>query len=264
MRKFVVSDLYGDKEMYDIIMSYLEHISLLDDVYLMINGNLITDISSEIFQDIQERIMGKGSIKIEYLGGNQELILYQNTKNEFLGDLNTYYLFSEGIYYRQLLMAHGDVPKNTHDPMKIKDNNAEVFDVVGRRLDLLDRNFSTRHFRGVLGRGELNQSFYFLIKGNTPICNDYGFFINNYEHSITIDGGCRNYLSGDSSYDHVPLLEIEEGQITIFIFNHSGEIQSGFVFDGNLKELSLEDLIHKNSLFDFTEESNKKFVKELR
>ena len=32
MRKFIVSDLHGNGEVYDSILAYLENISLIDDV----------------------------------------------------------------------------------------------------------------------------------------------------------------------------------------------------------------------------------------
>ena len=41
MRKFIVSDLHGNGEVYDSIISYLENISLIDKVELYINGDLI-------------------------------------------------------------------------------------------------------------------------------------------------------------------------------------------------------------------------------
>ena len=41
MRKFIVSDLHGNGEVYDSIMAYLENISLSEEVELYINGDLI-------------------------------------------------------------------------------------------------------------------------------------------------------------------------------------------------------------------------------
>ena len=82
MRKFIASDLHGNGEVYDSIMAYLENISLIDDVELYINGDLIDRglDSFRVFEDAIERINGKGNIKIIYLGGNHELSMYKALK----------------------------------------------------------------------------------------------------------------------------------------------------------------------------------------
>ena len=272
MRKYIVSDLCGDREIYDIIMSYLEDVSLLEDVLLVINGNLIHHISSyEMLEDVQERIEGKGNVRIEYLGGNQELKIYQELMavtphsklTQFFGNLNISYQFPESIHHRPFLVAHGEAPK-TFESLKIKDNNEEVFNIVGRRFDLMDRNFSTRQFRGALGKNHLNHRNCFLFKGNAPVDNENGFFYHSYEHSMTIDGGCKNYVEGDNSFDHVPLVEIEEGKATIFIFNHKGDIINVFSFDGNLHEISFHDFHEKKLFLNSIRDFQKKLVKELR
>ena len=57
MRKFIVSDLHGNGEVYDSIMAYLENISLIEDVELYINGDLIDRglDSFRMFEDIIEK-----------------------------------------------------------------------------------------------------------------------------------------------------------------------------------------------------------------
>ena len=79
MRKFIVSDLHGNGEVYDSMMAYLENIALLDDVELYINGDLIDRglDSYRMLCDVRDRILGKGNIRIHYLGGNHELMMYQ-------------------------------------------------------------------------------------------------------------------------------------------------------------------------------------------
>ena len=77
MRKFIVSDLHGNGEVYDSIISYLENISLIDKVELYINGDLIDRgiDSMRMLEDVKERCEGKGNIKVHYLGGNHELLM---------------------------------------------------------------------------------------------------------------------------------------------------------------------------------------------
>lgn len=268
MRKFVVSDLYGDREMFSMIFSYLENLSLQEDVLLIINGNLVDGNSFQILDDICEKINHTPSLQIQYIGGNKELELYQKLpKNHewssFLGNLDTYYLGEECIFHRPILIAHGSAPMNTIS-MKIKDNNAIVFDVVNKRLDLFNQDFATRKFHGVLGRGGFYNPSYFLIKGGTPIHNPYGFFYNSYEHYLVIDGGCQYYLRGDVSYDHVPLVEIEDERITLLTFNHQNEILSGFVFDGQLKEMDEEEIQQKRIYLGEYLLDSRREVKELR
>lgn len=79
MRKFIVSDLHGNGEVYDSIMAYLENISLTEDVELYINGDLIDRglDSFRMLTDTINRIAGKKNIKINYLAGNHELMMYE-------------------------------------------------------------------------------------------------------------------------------------------------------------------------------------------
>ena len=79
MRKYIVSDLHGNGEVYDSIIAYLENISLFDDVELYINGDLIDRglDSYRMLEDVMERVDGKGDIKVILLGGNHELMMYQ-------------------------------------------------------------------------------------------------------------------------------------------------------------------------------------------
>jgi len=258
MRKFVVSDLCGDQRMYDLIISYLENVSLIDDVLLIINGNLINhDDFYELLEDVYERTMKNESFQIKYLGGSQELRIYQEKGDfhSFLGDLDISYESREYMCHRPIVITSGDIPKKR---VKIRDNNSYVIDAVSRKLDLMDRNFATRTFRGIIGRNGYRNE-YFMIKGNCPIDNDYGFFYNAYEHYLTIDGGCGK----ESSFPHVPLVEIEENKLTILIFNDENEITSGFVLEKELKELDENELERKRCFLGNGFYENR-MVKELR
>ena len=79
MRKYIVSDLHGSGEVYDSIMGYLENVSLVDDVELYINGDLIDRglDSFRMLEDVIDRVHGKGSVQVYYLAGNHELMFYQ-------------------------------------------------------------------------------------------------------------------------------------------------------------------------------------------
>lgn len=79
MRKFIVSDLHGNGEVYDSIISYLENISLIEDIELYINGDLIDRglDSYRMLEDVIERINNPGKLRINYLAGNHELLMYR-------------------------------------------------------------------------------------------------------------------------------------------------------------------------------------------
>ena len=79
MKKFIISDLHGSGEVYDSIMGYLDNLSLIEDIELYINGDLIDRglDSYYMLRDVIDRCNGKGNIKINYLAGNHELMFYQ-------------------------------------------------------------------------------------------------------------------------------------------------------------------------------------------
>ena len=212
MRKFVVSDLYGDREMFSILSSYLDKID--DDVLLILNGNIVREDDYSILEDIQH-----SNISILYLGGNIEYNLYHNSGCSYFGNLDSYCLLREGIYCRRYMISHGDIPFNESN--KIRDCS---YDTVCRRRDLFDRNFSTRQYMGSFNYHRYHNHSYFLIKGGVPIHNKDGFYYDNYEHILNIDGGCRNYINGDLEYDHVPLVELRDGFVIVRVVNHKGEV----------------------------------------
>ena len=90
MRKFIISDLHGNGNIYKTVMSYLDNISSKEDITLYINGDLIDRglDSVNMLLDVKRRIT-KGPFKIVYLGGNHELMMYQIFQKRIRG-LNTY------------------------------------------------------------------------------------------------------------------------------------------------------------------------------
>ena len=98
MRKFIISDLHGNGEVYDSVMAFLESISMEEKVELYINGDLIDwgFDSYRMLLDIQERMKGKGNVKIHYLGGNHEWLLHQAMKNK---KPHYYYFFVSQLFY---------------------------------------------------------------------------------------------------------------------------------------------------------------------
>ena len=78
MRKFVVSDLHGDYNIYMSIISYLENISKEEEVELYINGDLIDRgiYSADLLIDVKKRIENNYPFKIIYLAGNHEQLMW--------------------------------------------------------------------------------------------------------------------------------------------------------------------------------------------
>ncbi|MBP5678900.1 MAG: metallophosphoesterase [Bacilli bacterium] len=79
MRKFIVSDLHGNGDVYDSIMAYLDHRSQSEKVLLYINGDLIDRglDGYRMLMDVKDRMEHPGNLEIHYLGGNRELMMYQ-------------------------------------------------------------------------------------------------------------------------------------------------------------------------------------------
>ena len=157
MRKFIVSDLEGDGVIYDSIIGYLENISLVDDVELYINGDLMDRGLDgwRMLNDVVDRVNGKGNIKVNYLGGTHELIMYRALKKrkpgewidqwsdwmlnggwvieseldlledkaeeacdffrDFIGNLDVYKKFDEKINGNNILLVHASSPNEIFD-----------------------------------------------------------------------------------------------------------------------------------------------------
>ncbi|MBR1376845.1 MAG: hypothetical protein IJ565_03425 [Bacilli bacterium] len=82
MRNFIVSDLHGDGNAYNSIISYLENVASSSDeeVTLYINGDLIDRgyDSARMLLDVISRMINSGPFKVEYLAGNHELMMWQD------------------------------------------------------------------------------------------------------------------------------------------------------------------------------------------
>ena len=277
MRKFIVSDLHGDGNVYDSIISYLENIynETNEDITLYINGDLIDrgyDVARMLL-DVRDRIISDKGIKIEYLGGNHELLMYQalrkgitntwpkhsdwfdnggfmtaysledtlyNYDNEqfnkqlkelfdFISNLKIYHKFKETIDNKKIVLVHSKCPYKVEDecPLRIKDNNLKVHNLVWTRKD--------DFFRNNIGHPD-----YFTIIGHTPLKDKYGYHYYKDENYLNIDGGCAGYVLG-YDYDHVPLVEINDNYLTILTFNNNNEIIYGNYFK-DYKSIPIEDL----------------------
>ena len=309
MRKFIVSDLHGNGEVYDSIMGYLDNIALVDDVELYINGDLIDRglDGLRMLEDVKERIEGKGSIKINYLGGNHELMMYQalmkrkpgkainhwsdwmnnggwviegeldarddgEEKMEelkyFLGNLDIYKKFGEVVAGNNILLVHAQAPKEVKDicDMKISDNNLAVDKAVWTRVE--ERDPLIFGIGKIIGYNRIGLDGYLTIVGHTPVKNYKGFKYNDKDNYFNIDGGCAGYACGMfEEYDHVLLVEVEDGKLTLLTFNHNNEIINGYSYNGQLVKLNEDDLEKKKLFIDHTydncREKSKQLIKEI-
>ncbi len=306
MRKYIVSDLHGNGEVYDSIMGYLDNVSLVDDVELYINGDLI-DRGLDGFRmlnDVIERINGKGNVKIHYLGGNHELMMYQallkrkpggsidhwcdwmnnggwvieaeldaledeilidNLYKPFLGELEIYKEFDEKINGNNILLVHAAPPKDVYDNchLKIKDNNLEVEDCVWKR----ENEYDGFLIPIIVGKNDLSKDGYLIIKGHTPLKEISGYLYDEEQNVLNIDGGCAYYAIGNFKVDHVPLVEVEDGRLSILTFNHNNEIIDGHYFDGRFSTMTEEELKKCDEFIDHNydncRDKNKKLIKEI-
>lgn len=304
MKTFIVSDLHGNGEVYDSIMGYLDNVSLVEDVELYINGDLI-DRGLDGFRmlnDVIERINGKGNIKIHYLGGNHELMMYEALLNrkpgqsvdtwcnwlnnggwiiegeldaleddsmldryrDFLGELEIYKRFDEKIKDNNILLVHAASPRDIYDEchLKIKDNNQEVFDCVWKREWEYEGFFCLEP----VSKNDLSKEGYFIIKGHTPLKEEFSY--DEEQNYLNIDGGCAYYALSRFEVDHVPLVEVHDGSIDLMIFNHNNEIINGYYFDGEIKSMDEDDLLKKKAFidhqYDNCAEKNKQLIQELQ
>ena len=298
MRKFIVSDIHGNGDIYDSIMGYLENLSLIEDVELYINGDLIDRglNSFQVLEDVFQRMNQRGKLKIHYLGGNHELMMYQSLARKkvgrdipllcnwrfnggsiianqlnfsenrdqkceeykkFLGDLNIYHIFDEEIASFPLLLVHAQAP-NALSSMKIGDCNWKTHKAVWTR----DKDeFGLRHRIGKKG--------YFTIVGHTPVLSSQGVSYHAKEQYLNIDGGCAGYAVGQFEYAFVPLIEVKNSELEILIFNHNNEIVKGSIFDGkDFHSLSFDTLqtrrVFLNHQYDGQEAEYKRRILDKR
>ena len=272
MRKFIISDIHGFGNVYYSMINYLDNINKEEDIELYINGDLIDRgyESAEILLDIKRRI-DENKFKIIYLGGNHELMMYEEYQNRqkekrtcfndwynnggyitddgleeklntdeeileivnFIANLKIYHKFEEKINNKNIVLCHAKCPSMVLDKcnMFIKDNNTEVFNCVWFRKGM-------HLFSGIKSSGNDN---YFTIIGHTPNKSPLGYYYINKDNSLNIDGGCAAYVTGNFKYNHFPLVEIMDGYLKVLTFNSNNEIINGTYF------------VNK-SAFSFTEE----------
>ena len=296
MRKFIVSDLHGNGEVYDSIIAYLENMSSKEEVELYINGDLIDrgPDSYRMFEDVTYRMAqnDNSNFKVHYLGGNHELMMYNALRKrrpeksvfpfctwfmngghatddviderddsevkykEFLdkvSNLKIYKKFEEKIGDKPILLVHARAPSIVPDEctMKISDGTAQVYKSVWmRNVD----EFRIPH--------RIGHKDYFTIIGHTPVYNIGGFMYYPHENYLNIDGGCAAYAYGYFDCDHVPLVEVEDGKLSILVWNHNNEIMRGYYMDGNITEMSEEDLNSRREYINHELDGNGKDVKK--
>ena len=161
MRKFIISDIHGYGNVYYSMMKYLDNISKDEEIELYINGDLFDRgyESAEILLDIKKRIEDN-KYKIVYLGGNHELLMYQeyNKKKasflssymnlwydnggyvtdwglqelleydddkirevfEFVSNLKIYHKFEEKIKDKPIVLVHAACPEKAKDDCDLK------------------------------------------------------------------------------------------------------------------------------------------------
>lgn len=283
MRNFIVSDLHGCGEVYDSVIGYLENIALIDDVTLYINGDLIDRgiDSYRMLEDVYARMEGKGNIKIQYLAGNHELMMYQELIKRkpgeafnhwsdwimnggwliegeldaledgeekceeykaFLGNLKIYHKFSEIIDGNQLLLVHAKAPKEINDDCHMKlSDNNRKVKQAVWTREEIRDSFL--FYAGkIIGYNRIGKEGFLTIIGHTPVKNERGFKYKKKENYFNIDGGCAAYATGHFEYNKVPLVEVLEDHLDIVIFNHNNEIIDGYRYNGKIEKMSKEEL----------------------
>lgn len=300
MRKFVISDLHGNGEVYNTIISYLDYVSLVEDVELYINGDLFDRglESFTVLMDVYERINGKGNVKIKYLGGNHELMMWQAIKDRepgksirnwcnwlcnggwiiegemnlrddgeelyhklfnFLGNLDVYKKLDETVNGNNILLVHAQAPKNIKDICHMK---------ISDDSDAVEKAVWTRKSICDEKKKYIGKEGYLTIIGHTPVEDDRGFIYNKEENYFNIDGGCACFANGSFEYRSVPLLEIKDGFINIIVFNHNNEITNGYIFDGKLYKMSDFEMacirVFINHKYDNCEEKQKQLIREIQ
>ena len=262
MRKYVVSDIHGNGNLYYAMMYYLDNISKKEDIILYINGDLIDRgiESGEILLDIIRRIKENNPhFKIIYIGGNHEDMMYKyylekingkidyfniwyenggyitddtleellDEKDilevvEFIGNLDLYYKMDEKINNKNIVIVHSACPVN---PQK------KVIKIKENQDDINYLLWSRKndwYLPNIIGNKN-----YFTIVGHTPNNNPFGFVYDREENFLNIDGGSAMYVSGFFQYNHYPLVEIKDNYLKILTFNNNNEIIYGNYFKNN-------------------------------
>ena len=280
MRRFIVSDIHGLGNFYYSVMSYLDNISKSEEIELYINGDLFDRglESAEILLDIKNRIQN-GNFKIIYLGGNHELLMYEEYEKrkkgisnyfndwydnggymtddllnelldydkdkilevvDFVSSLKIYHKFDEKINGKNILLVHAACPIDINDECKLKVSNGDsIYYYVWAR-----EYDPFMPFRCKIGNDK-----YFVVVGHTPINTPFGYEYHKNQNYLSIDGGCSIYACGEFDFEHFPLVEVCDGYLRILTFNNNNEIIYGNYFDGYISRPFNKDELEKERLY---------------
>ena len=201
---YIVSDLHGCGEVYDSIIEYLEQ---KKGAEFYINGDLIDYgcDSYRILTDVKNHISQKSGIKIHYLGGEHELLMYrallelesgycgkhfdvwmnsggEATLNgliesgdiyekyrelrEFLGSLDVYHKFpTTQSNGDNLLLVHAKAPHYVYDDCHLK--------IADNNREVEDAVSLCPEGRTFIGNAancsQIGKKGYFTIVGHTPL-----------------------------------------------------------------------------------------------
>ncbi len=231
MRHFIVSDLHGCGYTYDSIINFLSNELKYgnDDIVLHINGDLIDrgPDSGSMLVDVYDRIINNRDFKIDYLGGNHELMMYQTyLQTKKLGENKllscnfspasfNWNCSNGGFITSSYLKKH----YSTEDIINISNfiGNLNIYHKFSEKIDdkpvvlmhacfiqsidkdkilkIKDNNASveialwTRKDDFLIG-SHLGSSNYFNIIGHTPNKNMLGYSYDEKDNVLNIDGGC--------------------------------------------------------------------------
>jgi serine/threonine protein phosphatase 1 len=275
MRKFIISDIHGNGNIYYSIISFLENVNENEDIELYINGDLIDrgKDSAKILLDVKRRIE-EGNFKIEYLGGNHELLMYDYFKKkkrgastfldhwhnnggtvtengllellnykesklyeiaDFVSNLKIYHKFNERINDKRIVLVHSACPEEVEDICSLRVKDEDK---------LVEHCLWTRIKQTFIpSKHKLGCKDYFTIIGHTPVEDKNGFIYHKNENYLNIDGGNSYYVCGYTNYDHTPLVEIEDGRLKILTFCNSNKIINGnYLTEENIYKMPEEEL----------------------
>lgn len=262
MKKFIISDLHGNGNIYDSIIGYLENVNKDYELTLYINGDLIDrgDYSAYMLLDVIKRIKNNEGFKIKYLAGNHELMMYQAYKRryqgifprfcdwfinggektlnpleqllseeeikkvvEFISKLEIYHKFKEKLDDKNIVLVHAKCPRKVEDICNIRIEDNDYR--VTSALWTREQDLIP------VVNDNLGNKDYFTIIGHTPLTTKTGYKYYSKYNCLNIDGGCAAYVLGYKQYDHVPLVEIDDNnKLDILTFSNDNEIISGNYF----------------------------------
>ena len=290
MRKFIISDLHGDGNVYKSIMSYLDNLSKNEEIALFINGDLIDRglESAEMLLDIKRRVE-ENNYPIIYLGGNHELMMHEVFEKRKKGI--HVFVFDDWFNNGGNITDYGLEEKLDYDKDKIYEvadfvSNLRIYHKFEEKINgkpivlvhaacLPDINLNKRIkdndgdvFYSVWTRKEelyqffgnlitehyevkLGNDEYFTIVGHTSNNSPVGVEYDSSENCLNIDGGAGLYVEGIFEYDHIPLLEICDNYLKVLTFNNNNQITHGNYFkDGEFIPFTLEEIEFERSYLD--------------